>query len=106
MALIKLPLTKTIAIGDWDMDATASVSITHGLTLSKILNAYAFINDDASSTRYLITETDQDISVGSAGLAITSTQVVLNRLTGGIFDTTNFNATSFNRGNVIVEYTV
>jgi hypothetical protein len=94
---------KIINIGDWDMDATATVTSAHGVTASKIRGVSAIIVDDAATNYYPVTPrgtiaTDVYISYYNA------TDVVLERKAGSGFDHTDFNATSYNRGWVVIEY--
>ena len=96
--------TKIIEIGDWNMDTTASVSIPHGLTASKIRSVYAFVIIDTSNLFYPL-----NMSVAGSGsllgwFAWSATEIVLERLAGGFFDSNLFDATSFNRGFITIEY--
>ncbi len=98
--------TKIIEIGDWDMDATPGVGITHGVTFSKIKSVSAIILQDNTvnaiplNTGNSITDSTPQGFIGF----ITTTSISLLRLTGGIFDVTLYNATSFNRGWVTIQY--
>ncbi len=103
-------LTKIIPIGDWDMSTatgTTTVNVTHGITsYLNIRNVTATIIGD-NGTTYLMS--NGLFSAGSADInagvgSITSTLIVLVRLTGGTFDADTFNATSFNRGWVTIWY--
>ncbi len=95
---------KIVNIGDWDMDANATASVAHGLTVSKIRQVSAIIIDDAATNYYQITPrgtfaTDVWISYYDA------TNIYLGRgAAPGAFDSTDFNATSYNRGWVVIEY--
>ena len=95
---------KIVNIGDWNMDATASITVAHGLTLSKIRTVKGIIQNDAGtlmlpcclqypSTNYIV-----------AIYQIDATSVYLVREAGTIVDTVDYNATSFNRGWLIIEY--
>src|SRR4030043_1754532 len=93
-----------IEIGDWNMDTTASVSIPNGLTASKIRSVYAFVIIDTSNLFYPL-----NMSVAGSGsllgwFAWSATEIVLERLAGGFFDSNLFDATSFNRGFITIEY--
>lgn len=88
--------SKVLPIGDWDMDATASVSVTHGLTLADIRSIDVHIIEDGGVNL---------IPLNSAGsFSADGTNVNLSRTNAGAFDTTQFNATSFNRGWVTIRY--
>jgi hypothetical protein len=98
--------TKIIDIGDWDMDATATVNIAHGLTMTNIRVMEAFIQSDGSAGVYplnrVLNPTTPTLQ-GSVSVA-DSTNITLHRTTGGIFDSINFDATSFNRGWITIIY--
>ena len=92
---------KIIDIGDWDMDATASVAVAHGLTLAKIRGINVLVRNDADDTYYQLDRRDQvDALINS----IDATNVNLTRLASGLYDATTFDATTFNRGWIIVDY--
>ena len=97
--------TKIVEIGDWNMDSTASVTVTHGLTLTKIRGVSVVIQNDAStavysSPMYGLVANDLEFGVATIG----STTITLYRRTSGGLDSTDFNATSFNRGWVTIWY--
>jgi hypothetical protein len=89
---------KIFEMGDWNMAVTTNIEITHNLTWTKIINVHAIIQGDGGSVRYFL----QDGNKGS--IDINSTKIILWRLTDGYFDNPGFDATSFNRGWVFVEY--
>ncbi len=96
---------KIVNIGDWDMDASTSVTVAHGLTLSKIRNVAVMIVDDAGTTNYLLPAISSVDGIAQAFILGTSgTDITLGRLGSGGFDNTSFNATSYNRGWVVIEY--
>jgi len=99
--------TKILNIGTWDMDATASVSVAHGVTLSKIRTINVIIQEDGLATTYDMAsaESKEDAATGSKGYSADSTNIVLNRLTGGKFDINLFDDTSINRGWITIQYT-
>jgi hypothetical protein len=100
--------TKVIEIGDWNMDATSAVSVTHGLTLDKIRNVDVLVREDGgtSATKYPLARivNSADATIGGSVTQIGSTTVALTRVTGGIFDATLFSSTSYNRGWVTIQY--
>lgn len=93
---------KLISIGDWDMDATASVAIAHGLTYANILDVSAAIRNDTDTLRYNLGDT----TAGAIASWITwgATNINLEREAAGPFDHVDFNSTSFNRGWITVTY--
>ncbi len=101
--------TKVVEIGDWNMVDDSSVSIAHGLTLSKIREVSAVIRNDADS-KYLrlpmfSTAGDAQAWIGEAD----ATEVDIFRLTGGVFDSTLYNdivqnLVPYNRGWITIQY--
>jgi hypothetical protein len=89
-------LVKEIEIGSWDMDATNSVLVAHGLTFSKIKYAVAVIFNDGQSQR--------DSLMGEQQISAGSVNVLLTRLPSGPFDSTLYNDTGINRGFIYVYY--
>jgi len=89
-----------VDIGDWDMDATDFVIVVHGIssaTAKKIRGIDVIIRDDGDAVRIPINAyTTAGIAGGvdSSGLVSTT----LRRASGGKFDSTSYNQTSFNRG--------
>ena len=97
---------KIIEIGDWDMDANASVSPAHGLTLANIRSITMLIRSDSDVVYYPggsefdVTGGVQQVWVEKASAA----NIDLKRLTGGDFDGTAYDSTSFNRGWITIHY--
>ena len=87
---------KIINIGDWDMDATDFVNVAHGLSIASIRSWSVTIISDSSGTFRNLTE--------AGFLSIGSTNVNLNRDFGGVFDSTGYDSTSFNRGYISIRY--
>ena len=94
--------TKSIDIGDWDMDATASVNVAHGLTLTKIRSVSVLIRNDDDDAYLDIIGTGNDIDAYMS--SIDSTNVVLDRVGTGSFDGVNYDSTSYNRGWIVLQY--
>lgn len=94
-----------VNIGDWDMDATASVNVTHGIAdYSKIRSVNVLIIPDAATTLIpLNTSFAGGVPQGSVG-QIQSSTLPLYRTAGGTFDSVNYDSTSFNRGYVTIGY--
>ena len=91
-----------IDIGDWDMDATATITVNHGLTVGKIRSFQVTIRQDNATDMYPI---HGHQATPEGYVRINTSQFVLTRVAGGIFDDTVFNATSYNRGWITVWYT-
>lgn len=98
--------SKVIPIGDWNMDTTGSITVAHGLTLSTIRSISCTIRNDANDTYYSLTH--GTISNGEAGDAeitsIDATNVNLKRESEEAYDSNDFNATSYNRGWVVIHF--
>jgi len=92
--------TARISIGNWDMDATASVAIASGLGLadiSKVLSVDAMIViDDSSNVRSIFS--------GGAALYQSDNNITLQRTASGVFDSASFDTAVFNRGYIHVIY--
>ena len=86
-----------VDIGSWDMDASLTKSVTHGLTFSKIKSwQVTIINDDGNGL--------SDFISGGA-ISVTTTQFTLVRTIGGAYDNTNFDDSVMNRGYITIWYT-
>ena len=103
---------KVIEIGDWNMDATTSVSIAHGLTLANIRNVKAEVQNDSQSLHWELSSLPSGIATGTGAeieaeawiVQANTADVIMRRLTGGIFDGVNYDSTSFNRGWITIWY--
>ncbi len=98
-------------IGDWNMDGTAGIAVDVSVDVgfAQRRGVRGMIIDDGESHTYPIPCATQsplgttildlywDVS-GTAGV------IRVSRRDGGLFDTVGFNATSFNRGWIIVDY--
>jgi hypothetical protein len=94
--------TKVLQIGVWDMDTDAVKSVAHGLVYSQIRSVSVFINKDFSSEHFQFV--DDFAALGYSPLKWDSNNVVMERTDGGIWDNTSYNATSINRGFVVIQY--
>ena len=98
--------TKKLDMGVWDMDATASINVAHGLTLSKIVGiAEPIVFADSGLAAYSV----PNIETGglSADLYvdfIDATNIGLVRVAGKAFDGVDFNDAAMNRGHIVVFY--
>jgi hypothetical protein len=95
---------KVVEIGDWDMDATATINVAHGLTYAKIRFATASIRNDGDTDVYMLAYTSAAGSLGG-GVSWDNTNIALTRDSGGFFDNVVFDATSYNRGWITIWYT-
>lgn len=96
-------LSVRLPIGEWNMDTLASIAINHGLDYQKIDNVSVIIRNDSDAFKYKF---DAFIAGGAGiqAIAITPTQIILERFTGGFFDNINFNSTAINRGFISIKY--
>lgn len=99
-----------IPINDWDMTTATGTSfcnVPHGITtpFGRIMSVRAWIRDDGGTTPQRPLDWSNPSTGVSAGtLEIDGVNVVLRRTSGGDFDNSSYNSTSFNRGWVTIEY--
>jgi len=98
-------LTKTIDIGDWNMDSTSSVSVAHGLTLANIRSVSVAIRNDAGTLTTMLPTTDTT-ALSNERVEFDATNVIMLRSVSGTFDGTDYDATTYNRGWIIITYTI
>lgn len=98
--------TKIIEIGDWNMDTTTYIEVTHGLALSKIRGVSAIIRSDNGLAHTPLVRCYSNTNGTMQGhvVGITGTTVALQRLDGGVFDSASYSATSYNRGWITITY--
>lgn len=101
---------KVVSIGDWNMDSTGSISVVHGLGSSwnKVISIQVMIITDMATSLDPLTRSDglSDPNLLAGGVYnIDNTDITLTRRAGGVFDSTSYDSTSFNRGYVYIEYT-
>ena len=95
---------KYIDIGDWDMDASDSVAVAHGLTLGNIREVSFMIRNDDGTAQY---QSNGYISSNQLGISsVDSTNINLSRTNGGDFDSATFDSTSYNRGWIKIVYVI
>lgn len=107
LAEIGTTKTKVVPIGDWNMDTTSDVTVAHGLDFTKIVAVTVLIQSDFETGRTLLNRGVNFSDTTPQGYieSIVSLNVTLTRLTGGFFDATAYDATSFNRGWIVITYT-
>ena len=97
---------KVIEIGDWNMDTTAAKNVAHGLDYTKIRSVSGIIRNDPDTTYSPIGIVSSDgnelhVYIDNIG----SLNVSMERLPSpSIFDTINYDSTSFNRGWLTILY--
>ena len=95
-------LTKILNIGDWNMDTTLNIFVAHGISGSKIRSAIAIIRSDTDSDP--TPDRFDLLSSPSSSVQILSDNIKLERAASGMFDNSNYNSTSFNRGFITIQY--
>lgn len=95
--------TKVIDIGNWNMAASSSVNVAHGLTLSNIRRVSAAVRND-TATQTINLNFNIGGESGSQGVYAEATNIVLHRSTAGTFDSSSFSAASYNRGWIVIDY--
>jgi hypothetical protein len=99
-------LYKTINIGVWNMDSTSSVSFAHGITSgnSKIVSISAKIYPDSGSSSIDFTSSVIAGATGGGGIDWNDTNVGLERVAGGLFDSATYDDAVMNRGEILIIY--
>lgn len=91
--------TEIVEIGDWNMDTTASVNISLSGVASQeaIRHLSVIIRNDANTNFYPLEILNGGLPSGF--WSIGGSNITLGRVAStGLFDSTNFNSTSYNRG--------
>ncbi len=98
---------KRIVIPDWNMAVDGTIDVPHGLTSTqwKTLSIIAIaIRNDADDEYYLLWRTSTGGNLAGGVGYYNSTNIGLARATGGFFDDGAFNAISYDRGHIDIEY--
>jgi hypothetical protein len=95
--------TKIIEIGDWNMDITSSVNIPHGLAANKIRSVHVIIRNNLDNL-YSPSPATDTFTQFELTHNYDATNVIISRPNGGVFDSTNYDSTSFNRGWITITY--
>lgn len=100
-----------IPLGDWDMDATDNISIgsatlaSYGISDFKTIRSVTcIIRNDADSAYSNLTDLDASFAVKGRVTGWTSLGVSFFRVAAGFYDSTDYNATSYNRGFAVIGY--
>lgn len=97
---------KIVNIGDWDMDATASLSIAHGVTGLNIRSVTVMIRADSTTEWYQLNQDYGFTGVDAGNFYWDGTNIIMSRYGTGFFDGVAFNATTYNRGFITIRYTL
>jgi len=101
---------KTIEMGDWNMDSTGFLNVTHGLNYSDTWkgtrHAEFTVRNDADDVYYVDGAFSSQAMLADdiAVSGVTNTKVVIIRREGASFDSSNFDSTNYNRGWVTLWY--
>jgi len=98
---------KIIEIGDWNMNSKQQKYVAHGLTRTKIRSINIIIRGDSDGDYFPLNYTDitSGLTQGKWFLPVGSETVIeMQRLASGLFDSTSFDATSYNRGYITIGY--
>jgi hypothetical protein len=90
-------------IGAWNMSASQTATVAHGLTLANIRNVEGVIISDAGTTFYSSGYIGAVGNVQWTTTTIDATNITLTRRPGGDFDNASFSVAA-NRGYLIVDY--
>ena len=109
-ALPNASLTTVILnIGDWDMDATATITVNHSLSATERMTINlqsVMIRNDADTLLTPLNSIFNTVSGGVNGYVLTMTTLSfqLTRVGSCIFDSVDYDSTSYNRGFITFEY--
>jgi len=90
-------------IGDWNMDVTSSVTINHSRGSGVIGFMVTIISDAGLKYHFGGGYNNTNFNVDAA-VTVSSLSFTIYRKDAGFFDSTDFDATSFNRGHILVFY--
>lgn len=98
-------IKKVIPIGNWNMNTTAGVNITHGISDStKIVSVSVSIISDNSGVVSDLAKPLDNVTPVAGGYFASATLILLTRVTGGYYDQVAYDTAVFNRGYVTIEY--
>jgi len=89
-------LFTTVQLGFWDMVATSTIFVSHGLDYTKIISCHIKILGDSGIGGYDLT------SAGTTGYD--SSNIIASRDASGLFDSSSFNDPAINRGEALIFY--
>jgi len=103
--------TKSLKIGSWDMDTVTSVTIPHGIsdssnirTIQTIIYPDADVANLVSDVSLISSNVGTDVEGAQFIDASDRTKIQLYRFTGGMFDSTNHDDITINRGWLTIQY--
>lgn len=106
-------IRKIIPIGDWDMNTNGTLTVAHGVTLSKIRNVSASVIIDTGIqifplTGYVNLTPGGSVFCDASNVNLFRFSNAQAAYTGSLsaFQNASFSATSFNRGWITIEYAI
>lgn len=98
---------KIVEIGDWNMDSSVQTTVDSAIAYASIRNVSVIIRPDSGSGTVMSAIWGYNVAgtiQGDWRIEENSSNIILTRVTSGRFDGANFNATSFNRGWISIDY--
>lgn len=95
-----------VVITGWNMAGTDTITLNHGLTdfqRRNLKNIFIYIFDDAGTNSYMLNGSTNTLAGGGVQ-ELTATQILISRISSGMFDNTNFNNPLVTRGYIIFEW--
>ena len=90
---------RLVELGDWNMDTTGTLSIAHGLDITKVRSVSGVLRNDDGT---LLLPLGLGNLAGPAWVEnLNATHLTLMRAAGGVCDSANYDSTGYNRGWVI-----
>jgi hypothetical protein len=102
-------VTVSVAIGAWNMDTTGNILVNHGISdITKITSITAVIRNDAGNQIYPVLVGYNNATIGAdlSCSTATTTQVLIVRNNGSIFDAAGFSSVGISRGYITITYVV
>jgi hypothetical protein len=98
-------ITKVLPLGFWNMDSTASITVAHGVVdFTKIRSIHVTILNDGETGTTSGFWTDGSAGTVALYTSTDSTLITINRIAGGLYDSTTFDRADLNRGWVTITY--
>jgi hypothetical protein len=93
--------TKVIEIGDWDMNVPglSIVNVAHELDLADIRSFSAMIRNDLDTSADMVDTFGTELFMSASATVIT-----LRKPAGSVYETPDYDATSYNRGWIVITY--
>jgi len=98
---VTVPRQKILSFTAWNMDTSASKSVAHGLTHSKICGVRAVVFSNAGTLGYAVGGWSSEGATVDLFMNFDDTNIILQRFATGYFDSASYNAAY---GKIIVDY--